>query len=131
MDISFSPKTVYADFLRTSNRFHLDGERPTTLLASVVVHHPSSQDVHRSGQGEGAMNSHDRTEEIRVRAYYRSLQRAPYNDPLMDWLEAEADQLAAEQDIINNEAYLGPARSHVHARSGIAHSDGRDHENPT
>jgi hypothetical protein len=78
-----------------------------------------------------AMNSHDRTEEIRTRAYFRSLQRAPYSDPLMDWLEAEGDVLAAEQDSIDNEAYLGPARSHSHARSGIAHSDGTDHENPT
>jgi hypothetical protein len=72
----------------------------------------------------------DRTEEIRTRAYYRSLQRAPYSDPLIDWLEAEADQLAADQDVIAQESYFGPARSEEHARSGITHTDGKDHDNP-
>jgi hypothetical protein len=76
------------------------------------------------------MNSYDRTEQIRTRAYYRSLQHPDYSDPLLDWFEAIADQLAAEQEAIANESYLGPARSEEHARSGITDADGKDHENP-
>ena len=69
--------------------------------------------------------------QIQLNAYYRSLRRAPDNNPLIDWFEAEADILAAYQDAIADEGYLGPARSLHHAQSGITRSDGKDHENST
>jgi hypothetical protein len=72
----------------------------------------------------------ERTAKIQLNAYFRSLRRALDNDPLVDWFEAEADELAAYQDAIADEGYLGPARSDEHARSGITRSDGKDHENP-
>ena len=82
-------------------------------------------------KGTAMQNQNEKDARIRTSAYFRSLRRAPDNDPLMDWLEAEAEELAAEQDVIANESYLGPARSRLHTQTGITDADGKDHENPT
>jgi hypothetical protein len=80
-------------------------------------------------KGTTMQDQDEKHAQIQLNAYFRSLRR-DYNDPLLDWFEAEADVLTTYQDAIADESYLGPARSEEHARSGITGSDGKDHENP-
>lgn len=66
----------------------------------------------------------EETQRTRMRAYFRSLERSTDADPVADWLEAQREEVAEQQ-------HRGPSQSDELARSGLAHADGRDHENPT